>query len=157
MKKNVTYIAAEKFTAILEAADLKTKENAGFVQVILGNGYHLYVAKTKAVGRVDIQWAPEIDGVTHLGMGERFGRILAQLDFSRTEAEILETFKNVLENGLSLAEYVRPKKVQPGTVKAASSPEAAETEESKEEAKAARKALIARTAKEMGVEVSEEA
>lgn len=162
MKKNVLYIASEKFSQIATDLGIPTKENAGFVQWILGNGYHLYVAKTKTVGRVDFQYLPGegMQGVRVLGPGEKFGRIHAQLDFDTSlgEAAILENFRAMLLFGASLPSWERPKKVQPGTPVAASSPVADKTkEERSEDAKARRKALIEATAKTMGVEVSPKA
>jgi hypothetical protein len=157
MKKNVTYIAREKFDAIIATLGLETKEGKGFTQVRLGNDFHLYVANTKSVGRVDIQWEPKVGGCRNLG-GESFGRIKAQMDFNRAEADILKSFEDVLLEGMAFPKYERPKKVQPGTPVAASSPEATDSSpESEEDAKAKRKALIEKTAREMGVEVSENA
>jgi hypothetical protein len=166
MKKNVLYIASEKFTAIGTEMGVKTKDNAGFVQWILGNGYHLYVAKTKTVGRVDFQYLPAegMTGVRVLGAGERFGRIVAQLDFDTTlgEAAILDAFKAMVSMGSSLPAWERPKKAQPGEVKAAPVVDSSPADDlSKEEreaaAKARRKALIEATAAQMGVTVSPEA
>ncbi len=108
MKKNVTYVAFESFESIVADLGLATKENAGFVQVILGNGYHAYVARTKRVGRVDFQWTPSCEGIVELGEA-RFGRIVAQLDFGRSEAEILESFARALVEGMKMDAWVRPK------------------------------------------------
>lgn len=165
MKKNVLYIAAEKFTAIGTEMGVKTKDNAGFVQWIFGNGYHLYVAKTKTVGRVDFQFLPAegMTGVRVLGAGEKFGRIVAQLDFDTTlgEAAILEAFRAMCLLAASLPTWERPKKVQPGTPVAASSddssPAKEPTKEERKEAAQKRREMILNYAKEKGVAVSEKA
>jgi len=165
MKKNVTYIAREKFETIMNEKGLKFGENAGFLKCDLGNGYFVYPAKTKSVGRVDVQWASKVEGVRELGAGERFGRIAAQLDFGRTEAEILASFALLLDEGMALAKYEKPKKVQPGTVVAQpvadSSPETADDKEARkaslEEAKRLRAEKIRQVAQEMGVGISPKA
>lgn len=164
MKKNVLYIASEKFAAIATEAGVPTKDNAGFTQWILGNGYHLYVAKTKTVGRVDFQFLPPVDlkGVRVLGEGERFGRILAQLDFDTTlgEAAILEAFTAMTRHGASLAEWERPKKVMaPKPIASspeASTPDSSPVDEEAEKilARAKRAEMIAKVAKEKGVDIS---
>jgi hypothetical protein len=165
MKKNVLYIDSAKFTAIATEMGVKTKDNAGFTQWILGNGYHLYVAKTKTVGRVDFQYLPAegLTGVKVLGAGEKFGRIVAQLDFDTTlgELAILANFRAMVEMGSSLATWERPKKVQPGTPVAASSdassPKSDMTKEERVEAAKKRAELIKSVAKQHGVEVSAKA
>lgn len=155
MKKNVTYIAREKFDAIVTALGLEMKEGKGFTQVRLGNDYHLYVANTKSVGRVDIQWEPEAQG-WHAPPNGKFGRIAAFLDFNRTEAEILKSFEDILLEGMARPKYERPKKVQPGTPVAASSPEGetASSPEDAEKTKQERMDRIRRVAAEMNVPVS---
>ena len=109
MKKNVTYVSFESFANIVADLGLATKENAGFVQVSLGNGYHLYVARTKRVGRVDLQFLPEGEGYEDLGEA-RFGRIVAQLDFSVDEGSILEAFARACVAGRKLPTWVKPKR-----------------------------------------------
>jgi hypothetical protein len=96
MKKNVTYIAQEKFVAIATAQGLKLTEQAGFIRVELeGKPEHrLYVPRTKQVGRIDLAgFTPRArKGFRILGEGERFGAVHAQLDFSQTEGVILDAF-----------------------------------------------------------------
>jgi hypothetical protein len=165
MKKNVLYIASEKFTAIATEMGVKTKDNAGFVQWAFGNGYHLYVAKTKTVGRVDFQFLPVegMTGVRVLGAGEKFGRIVAQLDFDTTlgEQAILEAFRAMCLLAASLPTWERPKKVQPGTTVAASSdassPKPDLTKEERQAAAQKRREMILKVAAEKGVEVSAKA
>lgn len=164
MKKNVLYIDSAKFTAIATEAGVPTKDNAGFTQWILGNGYHLYVAKTKTVGRVDFQYLPPegMVGVRVLGEGEKFGRIVAQLDFDTTlgEAAILSAFEAMTRHGASLPNWERPKKVMaPKPIAAspeASTPDSSPVDEeaTKVLARAKRAEMIAKVAKEKGVDIS---
>lgn len=159
-KKDLTYVDREKLVTIVASKGVKMTDNAGFTKCELGNDYNLYVPTTKTVGRVDFQFeAPEgLAGVTKLG-ARSFGRIVAQLDFAkeRKEEEILATFKAMLEHGLALPKWERPKRTQPGTVKAAKAGKKDETPESKEAAKKAREELIRKVAKEKGVKISEKA
>lgn len=162
MKKNKTYIAREKFDAIVKELGLPLKDNASFTQVNLGNGYAAYVPITKTVARVDLQFTPPSG--SHVPEPGKFGRIEAQLDFNTRdgwgEPEILSAFRDALIFGASLPAYVAPKrsalpKVEP------SQPDMEGVAEAGEEAKALlkkqRAALIKKVAEEKGVEVSPKA
>lgn len=97
MKKNVTYVDACHFEKIIKESGCEVRVQAGFVQVKAPNGNRLYVGKTKRVGRVDISgWMSTDPGVLDLG-DDSFGAVHQQLDFSRTESEILESFRSILE------------------------------------------------------------
>lgn len=141
MRKNVTYISFESFMGIASDLGLAHKENAGFVQISLGNGYHAYVARTKRVGRVDLQFLPTGEGYEDLGEA-KFGRIVAQVDFSRPEPEVLEAFARALLFGMKLPTWVKPKQ---SPREAASLPVQSPTD---------RRALIEKASREMGVEIS---
>ena len=112
MRKNITYVARERFEAIASKLGLPCLEQAGFVKVSGAKGRNMYVARTKRVGRVDLSgFVPEgIEGVTVLPEGERFGAVHAQLDFSRTEKEILATYAACLKHMKKLPERVVEKK-----------------------------------------------
>jgi hypothetical protein len=173
MKKNVTYIDRALFDKIIADLGVKTHENAGFTQLIFGNGYHAYVASTKTVGRVDFQFVPTtpgddgpvtMRGVRKLGDGERFGRIVAQLDFSpESREQILSAFSEALLFAASLPAWERPKRAAISSTKAEKKEEAKlvltpeEALKANVEEAAKRRALIERVAKEKGVTVSEKA
>lgn len=102
MKKNVTYVDAAKFETILKASGLVFTLQKGFVKVQGPKGRNLYVAATKRVGRVDISgFETDLAGITSLGE-LAFGNVKQQLDFSRTEDEILATFTAVLAHMATL-------------------------------------------------------
>jgi hypothetical protein len=106
MKKNVTYIAQNKFVAIAEKHGLKLTEQAGFIRVELEGklDHRLYIPKTKTVGRIDLAgFTPKArKGFKILGEGERFGAVHAQLDFSQTEGVILDAFSAACQACVSL-------------------------------------------------------
>lgn len=97
MKKGQTYIAAEKFTALVAARNgFEVKQNTGFVKVEKG-GRRLYIGKTKRVGRIDVSgWVSSEPGLINLGE-QSFGQVQQQFDFTRTEDQILATFEALLD------------------------------------------------------------
>jgi hypothetical protein len=96
MKKNVTYIDASKFEAIILSSGLPMAGQKGFVKVQGPAGYAVYVAATKRVGRVDISGFEVPYGVEpHCGP---FGNVKQQLDFSKTEDEVLADFTQLLKD-----------------------------------------------------------
>jgi hypothetical protein len=99
MKKNVNYVDAIRFEKVWKKLHLNALEQAGFVKVSSGkNGRQVYVARTKRVGRVDISnFLSKDPGVRNLDVLESFGAVKQQIDFSRTEGEILATFEAVLK------------------------------------------------------------
>ena len=102
MKKNVTYVDAAKFETIIRDSGLTFLLQKGFVKVSAAKGRNLYVAATKRVGRVDISgFTVQMDGITDLG-DLSFGNVKQQLDFSRTEDEILATFRDLLAHMATL-------------------------------------------------------
>lgn len=104
MKKNVTYVDAAKFETIAKASGLPLTLQAGFVKIAGPKGHNVYVAATKRVGRVDLSgFTMDVPGVNTLGEDEKFGNVLAQMDFSRSEEEILATFAEVLAHMATLA------------------------------------------------------
>lgn len=160
MAKNVTYVARDKFEALITSAGLKFIEQAGYLKVPC-NGRAVYVAKAKNVGRVDISgFCPsDILGVKVLSAGERFCRVQAQINFSLTEAEILGAFDSVLSFMKTIpAETSSEKKARkaaqarPGKVKPAFQ-QVMKTSMSNADTLA----LIERVAREKGVKVSPKA
>lgn len=110
MKKNITYIAREKFETIVKKAGLAIRPQAAFGRVDGPNGRRLYIAATKQVGRVDASgWDVDVDGVTKLSKEEakslRLGAVRGQLDFSKPEAEILAAFKDLIADMIGDAEW----------------------------------------------------
>lgn len=108
MKKNISYVDASKIEAIIVQSGLPCEPKASFLKVKGPTGYNVYVPLTKTVGRIDLSgFSPPLPGVTDLG-DERFGNVVAQLDFSRTEAEILQTVAAVLEHMKGLEPLAKP-------------------------------------------------
>lgn len=117
MKKNVTYIDAQKFQIVLEKHGCKMVPQAGFIKVSGAEGRNLYVSKQKRVGRVDFSgWTIEGEGYLNLG-GEKFGNVEQQLDFSLPEAEVLANFEKALLHMLSLPPAEKKKRQAPMTSK----------------------------------------
>src|SRR5262249_43252561 len=97
MKKNTTYVNASKFQALIVESELANKPQSAFMKVSGAKGRNVYVPLTKTVGRVDISgFTVEMEGVRTLDEDEKFGAVLQQIDFSRTEEEILSTFSELL-------------------------------------------------------------
>ena len=157
MKKNIRYVAHEKLMAVVSELGLATVDKAGYVQVLLANGYCAYVPKTKSVGHVHLQFTPPT-GTIVPPMG-KFCRIEAFTDASidKTEEQLLVEFRDALLFGAELPAFVRPKRQQPGAPVASSQPETQEAPVDEEELKAKRKALIEDTARRLGAKVSEKA
>lgn len=97
MKKNVTYVDAAKFEAIIQKLELSVQVQKGFVKCIGPKGRQVYVPLTKTVGRVDVSgFTYDIPGV--ITLAEPVGAVMAQLDFSLPEDEILAAFEATLEH-----------------------------------------------------------
>lgn len=97
MKKNVTYIDAAKFEAIIQELGISVQVQKGFVKCKGAKGRNVYVPLTKTVGRVDISgFVYDIPGA--LTLDPPVGAVYQQLDFSLPEEDILEAFKAVLEH-----------------------------------------------------------
>jgi hypothetical protein len=158
MRENTTYVAHEKFTEIVARLGLPTEEKKGWLRINspASPSYRVYVPFTKRVGRIDVAGLPEADevaGCRRMG-GEKFGAVAHQLDMSLPEADILANFEAVLAHisGLAAPEK-KAKKFGPKAEKVAKEEVTSSPEEI--EAKKARKArLLAKVAKEKGVEVS---
>ena len=144
MKKNVTYISSLAILSLVEASGCTVAEKAGWYKVMGAKGRRLYVPKTKSVGRIDLVGIPDGEGIRALG-GDSFGSVTHQVDFSRTEPEILSTVAHCLEQLAQLPELEVTRK--PRAAKA-------EPEPASLPSLADRLALIARVAKEKGVPMS---
>lgn len=100
---NKTRIDASKIQALLVASGLKLTPQKGFVRVDGTNeGNRIYVAFTKTVARIDIAGFALLtpDGqhregycTPHCGP---FGSVHQQVDFTRPEAAILDTIRELL-------------------------------------------------------------
>lgn len=110
MKKDITYVAPSKLLDIVAELGLPLREQRGFHKVSPSAGRAIYIANTKAVGRVDLSgFTFEGAGVRDLG-GESFCSVKQQVDFSRTEDEILATFRAVCEHLATLAPREKEKR-----------------------------------------------
>jgi hypothetical protein len=151
MKPNTTYVDACHFETAIQESGLQMIAQKGFIKVMGATGRQVYVAATKRVGRVDISgFTVDLPGVRTLGDGEAFGNVKQQMDFSRTQDEILATFRDLLAHLASLPAAEKQERKAPA--KKADEPKgwSAATLES-------RKALIEKVAKEKGVKVSPKA
>lgn len=166
MKKNITYVAQDKVeTIIAKHPGLTVTTQAGFVKLSAAAGRNLYVARTKGVGRIDVSgFLFEDPGVRTLGEGERFGKVHQQFDFTRTEDEILASLDACLGHMLTLPAAEKVKRESPmaapgGARQKRPSPTEGMTDVEaaahRKAARAARKELILKVAKEKGAPVSE--
>lgn len=157
MKKNIRYVAHEKYMAVVSELGLETVDKAGYVQAKLGNGRCVYVPKTKNVGHIHLQFTPPVGSI--VPPQGKFCRIEAFTDASidKTEEQLISEFKDMLLFAKDLPNWERPKRVQPGAPVASSSPEPQATPEDAEEEKAKRKALIEDTARRLKAKISDKA
>src|ERR1700690_2068419 len=103
MKATINYVPAEKIEELLANSGAKYEALAGFVKVYGPLGHNLYIAKTKKVGRIDVSgWIPKCGGITVLDEDLAFGNVGAQVDFSRTEEEVLNTLAELIDEMLAL-------------------------------------------------------
>jgi hypothetical protein len=153
-------IDACKFEELIRASGLPCDLKQGWVKV-KGKGPHrVYVPRSNRVGRVDVAFPiPETEGVRALG-GESFGAVTHQLDFTRTEDEILSTFAGVLDV-LAQQEPVAKPAAEKAAKSAAPKPigwsegiRQKKVAELSGEELAKRKALIAAEAERQGVAVA---
>jgi hypothetical protein len=158
MKRDVKYVAVEKFLQLASDLGMQSEEQKGFWKIHGPKGRQVYVARTKNVGRVDISGFEVREvlpgSVNYLG-GEKFGAVQEQLnmDPSRTEEAILEDFAKILAHMASLEPVVKEKKGK----KAASSAEPELSEEDKKAARQRRARLLQEVAQSKGVALSKEA
>ncbi len=157
MKKNITYIDAVKFENIIREKEMPITAQAGFIKVSGAKGRNIYVANTKLVGRVDLSGF-KVDMVGVFGLeGAKFGNVEQQMDFTRSEEQILATFSDLVDHLKTLEPVVKESKAKAEAAKkeaAVGWSVAPPSKEEREAARAARKALIEATAKSKGVEVS---
>lgn len=104
MKKNVTYIAYGKLEGIAKHLGCNLEVQKGFTKVTREGieGKAVYIGNTKGVGRVDLSGftLEGIEGVIPHSKAPT-SKVVQELDFSRSEPEILRTFSAVLKHGLS--------------------------------------------------------
>ena len=103
MKNNVTYVAYAKLEGIAKHLGCNLEPQKGFTKVTREGieGKAVYIGNTKGVGRVDLSgFTVEIEGVVPHSKAPT-SKVVQELDFSRSEPEILRTFSAVLKHGLS--------------------------------------------------------
>lgn len=103
-KKEVNKIEREKFVQIISEVDgLETKDQTAYTKITApGRRGKVYLAKSTKVTRVDLTAL----GLTHEAIVNhtpedakalKLGKVDAQLDFSKDEAQVLEAFRLSLE------------------------------------------------------------
>ena len=142
-----------KFEALFREAGLKCAFLANNTKVLGPEGHRVYVCGYGMVGQVDVSgFESTTPGL--LKSDGLNGNVTQHLDFSLPENEVLENFRLLLDHMMALEPKAKTEKAP----KAKSKPEVVGASEevlrAREEAKAARKALIAKVAAEKGVEVS---
>jgi len=151
MKKDITYVDGAQLEQLIVDAGLTPLTQAGFIKVAAAKGRAVYVARTKKVGRIDISGFLYAEaGVTALG-GSSFGAVKQQVDFSRPEADILLTFKAILEHMKTLPAAEVKKKASP-MARTKNSPKPVEASSPAD--RKDRLAHIKKIAAQMGVNVS---
>ena len=133
----------------------------GFIKVPGAKGRAIYVAKTQEVGRIDVSgFESETPGLVNLG-DDSFGAVKQQVNMGLPEDEILLNLELLIDHMFTLEPVVKAtkeKKSKEATEKAQGwSFVPVLSAEEKVAAKAAREALLAKVASEMGVEISERA
>ena len=157
MKKDVKYVAQEKFLQLASDLSLSTSEQAGFIKVHGPKGRQVYIAKTKMVGRVDISGFEVREvfpgAIKYLG-GEGFGAVKEQLnmDPDRTEEAILEDFARILGHMTTLPPTEKVKKAGKKATE-----EAPKSEEQVKAERQRRARLLLEVSKKTGRALSKEA
>lgn len=110
MTDSKTRITADKIEALVKASGLTATPQKGFLRVDGTPGNRIYIALTKTVARIDLSGF-EMPGPgycsPHCGP---FGNVKQQVDFTRSEPEILETLKALLGTLASLPPVVKEAK-----------------------------------------------
>ena len=155
-KSNVLMVAQSKFLSILDTLQVPYLTQSGFIKVSGAKGRNMYIANTKTVGRIDLSGF-EVDFGAKLPHCGVFGNVKQQLDLDPVlrEEGILRNFTAALEVMLSLPPVAKVTKAKTEVV--AKEEFSTVTPEEIAEAAMARRLLIAKTAEEMGVEVSDKA
>lgn len=159
-----TYVDGAKFENLLsrlgftQTTDKAQKAGSflvqkGFVKVMGNTGRNIYIATTKAVSRIDISGFSMESGEGYLDLGEddAFGAVHQQVEFrGRTEEQILQATEDAITHMLTLEPVVKVSKAKaPGAKAANEKAQGWSVVPPKKD-----RALIEKTAKEMGVEVS---
>jgi hypothetical protein len=148
MKKDVTYITADKIEALIAESDLRVTELRNWLKVHGEAGRRLYVPKTRRVGTIELA---NFEGLTHpgivdLGEGDQHGSVNQAVDFTLPEDQVLDAVRAALEH-LATMPAMEPKARKRGP--------RGQRPELPPPPSADRIAEIRRVAKEMGVPVSE--
>lgn len=114
MKKNFTYVSAEKIQNVILASGVKVTEQAGFFKVGT-NGNYLYIAKTKKVARIDIAGfsAEGLFATRKLSASEKKGAVEWGVDFANSEEDIVAGLELLLEHMKTLQPAVKRPRVSP--------------------------------------------
>lgn len=105
MKNDITYVAQEKFLAVLVDMGVRYETLNTWHKVEPVKNRRVYIPLTKRVGRVDLSGF-EIalsEGLTKKPHCGEFGRVKQQLDMGGSEDDVLARFRLVVEHMLTLA------------------------------------------------------
>lgn len=95
-KSEKTLVDSSKFEALILESGLPFLAQAGYVKVSGATGRNVYFARSKRCGRVNLSgFEVSMPGVLDLG-DLSFGSVRQEIDFTRPEAEIIETVRDVL-------------------------------------------------------------
>lgn len=148
------FATKEAYLAILAQANIPVDDQSGFIKVLLPGG-RLYVANTKTVRRIDLAEFEVGLGTLTKTPKKPNGKVMQEAILGRGATKDLETFTAILTHLQSLPAIEKAKpapKVK--APKAAKDAAPAKPAPLSPEDMEARKALIAKVAKEKGVAVS---
>lgn len=150
-----TKVPVQVFLDVCVQLGLEVEQQKGWYKVHGPSGYRVYVRRTDLVQSVALSgFTVENGGVKDLG--ERsYGNVHQELDFGRPEADIVNSFKEVLSFMKGLAPVVKVRKERVRTTGEKRAVKFVGTE--LEAARFGRKELIERVAAEKGVAISPQA
>lgn len=95
-KGKKTLVEARKIEDLVLQSKLQAVAQAGYVKVSGAKGRNIYIARTGRVGRINLSgFTMKHPGVRDLG-DLAFGSVSQEIDFERSEEEILDTVQDVL-------------------------------------------------------------
>lgn len=100
-------IPFEQFEKAVKSAGLKLSKQAAFAKVAIGKAA-VYIALTQKVSRVDLSGFsfshPAVHKLSDKELsGGKYGRVIAQLDFSKSDERVMEAFSTALSKMKQLA------------------------------------------------------
>lgn len=103
MKKDVTYVDAAKFEAIISRKEGVTVDPKSWVKVSGAKGRNVYLPATKTISVVHISGFRMPEGTPGLvAPPKKNGNVTQHIDFHASEADILALFEMVLDHMLTL-------------------------------------------------------